>query len=443
MDVEQEASITSRESAQQSSPNLITTLIISIIAFLFSVGCAYYALFAISFRQGLITSAKKHAQIQSECLKPMPSQYYLPFSFLFPGNKDTNYHSRWADAMIYLFESIYRHNGIINGYLNFSEYVKFSQDCFINAILSALNISINCTQNIIGKKIGGTFFGLPNNFIFFSKLMKEFGNIIRPYKSYPSNISSPVSFIFQKISIYSGIETIKRALINISRPLTVTVLTPTKKCYIRDEKSTNPCPDDFNHTCTVIVNRSSAFLTSTNFSCLDFSEPAVVSIVGYNDNFLYAVKDGTTLKGGFIIKSNFIDGGHSLGYLLNAVTNNQEKELCSSHLNQERKVINIEEESGVFYNESDISNEKVSNNKERPKYIPEECSYHLIPYETAEQMIFNYKNGFGFDAYDIVFTFDSSSYTNSEDSKNSTMIRESTYTYSNYTIHVPFQGFPL
>jgi hypothetical protein len=77
-----------------------STLILSIIAFLFSVGCCYFALFSVSFRHGLVSSATEHPQMETECLKPLAIRYSCPEWQLFPTQIDTSRWARWASSLI-------------------------------------------------------------------------------------------------------------------------------------------------------------------------------------------------------------------------------------------------------------------------------------------------------------------------------------------------------
>lgn len=392
--------------------SLFSTLFISIVSCLFSIGCCYFALFSISFRHGLINSASKIVELQSECLKPIPSKFFLSSSCILPCKTFTPIpEAKWVNAVVFSLESQYRFQGISLQFLEVDEYVSFSENHYAFYASEAMNVDASRITEKIGQVYDNDKFiiyGAPENIVFFNnqkysfdrflssgpknknvkkdfifsqnsakeslnlkQKMKSksyfFNQTIMPEKASKSEdaTTNPLEYGFSSVKRIVGIETIKRALISSSNPIPVAFQLPSQIFYKEINESTNfkkgsgctiydsienhheshfnsqkslsyPCPFNSSKQChKFILYPPSSILVNKNAGDPDYDEhytsygnPVVMALVGYNDNFILHLNSTSFLKGGFIMRSVFMNNEHSREYFMNEITSFQELKLC-------------------------------------------------------------------------------------------------------------------
>lgn len=558
-----------------TSHSLFSTLFISIFSCLFSIGCCYFALFSISFRRGLINSANKIVEMQSECLKPIPSKFFLSSSCIFPCKTSTPIpDAKWSNAIIFSLESQYRSQGISLQYIDIDEYVSFSEKHYAMFTSKAMNVD----SSQISEKIGQIYdnnnqiiFGAPENIVFFnnqkytfeaitensisilnnkavnssnhskkSEIIKSrqptsqsylFNRTIMPEKaSLSEEISSnPLEYGLSSVKRIVGIETIKRALISSSRPIPVAFQLPSQIHYkeadmnsyskqyigstiydnlenqhksktIESDSLYIPCPFNQSKKCyKFVLYPPSSIIINKNIGRSDYDElltsygnPVVMALVGYNDNFLLPLNSTSFLKGGFIMRSVFMNNEHSREYFMNEITSYQEMNLCHDNSDPNGWPITtslqcIEETKNAtlcgsiefecvnkffcntsmkysYYGENNfikwgkdvkphiikidfphnflyyVIHPKTSKNYSRNRF----CGYSFIPFKVVEEMYLKNPGPFTFDAVDIQVKWAQFSYYNQKtSSRKYQKLRDSTYKIETLNRGLPYDEIDL
>lgn len=553
-----------------SSHSLFSTLFISIFSCFFSIGCCYFALFSISFRHGLINSANKIVEMQYECLKPIPSKFFLPSSCFIPCKTSTPIpDAKWSNAIIFSLESQYRNQGISLQYLDSDEYVSFSEKHYAIHASKAMFVNSSLISDKIGKiydKNKNIIFGAPENIVFFNNesfsfegynensTKKRKSSII--IKSLKNNItqksssqvylinrtimpekatlqddisSNPLEFGFSGVKRIVGIETIKRALITSSHPIPVSFQLPSQIFYKEINETSNmnqskvkliydnienhqsnlkkiesskneyfPCPFNQSKKCyKFILYPPSSILINKNINESDYDEhitsygnPVVMALVGYNDNFLLPLNSTSFLKGGFIMKSVFMNNEHSREYFMNEITSYQEMKLCHDNSDPNSWPITtslkcIEEtnnadscgsvefecvnnifcDTQMKYSYFGENNFIEWNKNKKPEIVKidfphnflyyvikpklsysrnQYCGYSFIPFKVVEEMYLKNPGPFTFDAVDIQVKWSTYSYYSQRtSSKKYTKLRDSTYKIENFNRRLPYDDIEL
>ena len=422
---------------QPSSHSLVSILVISLVCFLFSIGCCYFAIFSLSFRAGLSESAIRHAILQTECLKAIPVRYSVDDSHLFPSHLNTEAHSKWTSALLFVVESQYRAYGVDEGYLKSNEYVLFSGEVFAERAALFHGYPVSYINEHIGKVHDDRVLGLPKNFVQFMSSGRCEASGIAPDGTTMSTLKktcTPLELVSSQQ--YSGIRTIKEALWTSGRPLAVALRIPNKRVVVGERVISFP--------------PRSSLLFHHSKGDIELGEYVVMAIVGYNDNFVIEADDGRVYSGGFVLRSGFGVNEHSSDYLLSLLVEEQEKSLCPDFgdvslwaaaseecIAEDAKVCNatrlvcvnadlcaldklyIMVNSTTFYCLDDNSYVSIDIPAEylihvfnpseiHPNY--ERCAYSFMPYEIAQELELLARDAFSFLAFDINLRFKDEGY---------------------------------
>jgi hypothetical protein len=304
--------------------NLLSTLILSIVSFLFSVGCCYFALFSVSFRHGLVSSATEHAQLETECLKPLAVRYSLPDTVLFPTEINTSRWMRWASSLIYTLEAQFRPAGCLREY----EYARFSADRYADNLVTFHKSSLSNFSKRIGRLYDSLIWGSPENIGQYSGAGYELPWIWPLIDSSSSRKPFQISGTISSISRYSGVETIKRAISSAHRPFPVSFRMPNTLFWIPNASSPTSCPSQTGNCSLHSFPPPTSILVDDPRGSFALGEFLTMAIVGFNDNFIISLPTGEQLKGGFVLRSGFNNNEHSSQYFFSALIDDQEEKLC-------------------------------------------------------------------------------------------------------------------
>ena len=452
--------------------NLFTTLMISIFSCLFAIGCCYFALFSVSFRRGLITSTTKIALLRSECLSPVPSKYSVPSYFLVPFKYESvDNFSKWCRPIVYFFEAMYRGQGYLSEYMEENEFVKFSEHNFAMVFSSYLGMSIDSiTKNLGNVNESNVVIGSPESIVLFLDDEKSSSSLFVPNGFVPSSSAQGfIQFSIGGIKRVNWAESIKKTLIASMHPLLVSLRLPKRKLYLNDAEFELPL-------------KSSIIIEDTSIGNQTVKDPVIMAIVGYNDNFIYAVNSSYFFKGGFVLRSGYLDNEHSREFFMNEITSIQENMLCvddsdisnwntttleciKSNLNASKcnstelkcvdeRVCNTNLK--YVYTGSNNTFIEWSNSLEphivqidfpseylysviRPLNLSEKspfCTYSFIPYEVVKNILSMEFGTFLFDTIDINVRWTEASFFDKNKKLNA--IKEATFTDPSLTIGLPY-----
>ena len=300
-------------------------------------------------------------------LQTIPGAFSVPSTYLLPIYNQHDWGTCWAFAAIYILESQYRHQGIVDGYLDASQFVRFSEEAMIlymNHLCSLHPDSYACYSN--PRKLNLRDGGFPQDIVLFSQLFPDFAHSILPWSACPyqkhTNSSAhcqnlhdlikknPLKFEVKSVTSRHGVERIKRLLFEKHRPITFIMPLPEQRFYLScDNPYVNAsysdlctsaiykCPGD--DTVCVPVHfgihktASSDMMFYSNGETYPGTGHAVV-LVGYNDHFVLRksayVNEGDRPKGGFIFRNSWGARGHSLDFLMGALTDEEERRICPS-----------------------------------------------------------------------------------------------------------------
>ena len=419
---------------QRPSHSLVSILVISLVCFLFSIGCCYFAIFSLSFRSGLAESAIQHARLQTECLKAIPVRYSVGNTHLFPSKLHDASHSKWTAGLLYLFESQYRAHGIEKGYLSSNDYVEFSGDVYASRVSSHYDLSLSFLNKNFGRVFGGRILGFPKNFIDHFQTSRCESSGIAPEGTSASALKRTcIPLEVTTSNQYSGIRTIKEALWTSGRPMAVSMRIPNKRVIFRDKEYSFP--------------PRSSLLFHESGGEIELGEHIVMAVVGYDDNFVVEGRDGHVYSGGFVLRSGFGDNEHSSDYLFSNLVEDQEQQLCPDIGDASRWRIVSEEclasrSSLVNCNATELVcvnaefcdvgvtyariNSTTFLNVQDSSYLsldgfPEEylihvfkpvvsrnyqaCGYSFLPYDVAQQLEALSRDSFSFLAFDMELSF--------------------------------------
>jgi hypothetical protein len=213
-----------------------------------------------------------------------------------------------------------------------------------------------------------------------------------------------------------------------------------------------------------------------------------MSIIGFNDNFVIPLKNGTNLKGGFILRSGYGYSDHSYKYFLSALTPYQEAQVCpampdpaqwplpancsrnftfscqvngSLNLTCEPIVTCVGPQYCVFGDDyvwhADDTLENLRTCESIAFRYPREyaahafvpkgyvrdhglCGYAFIPYAVVDTIVAAVPGSFAFDAVDVVVQFTDASYASSKGSRDYAALSRSTFTFHSPVAEYPFDN---
>jgi hypothetical protein len=222
------ASIPNEEPTNPQS--LVSTLVMSILAFLFSVGCCYFALFSVSFRHGLVSSAARHAAMESDCLKPIPARFLCRHRF--PNRHHNESHAKWTAPVLFTLEAQYRGQGVADRLLQPNQYVLLSGDSFAEMAAAHHSTTVDNLSAHIGRRGQSALpVGAPENLRAYVPA-KDPCRSVHPIAETSFKKPSPIEFEITSLSRHSGVEHIKRSLSTVGRPFPVSFRMPNRRFWI-------------------------------------------------------------------------------------------------------------------------------------------------------------------------------------------------------------------
>ncbi|OHS93630.1 hypothetical protein TRFO_11615 [Tritrichomonas foetus] len=375
--------------------NLVSILIISIFSCLFSIGCCYFALFSVSFRRGLTTSANNFVEMQSECLKPIPSKFFISSHNYIPcKTAEPRSHAHWSNAIIFNLESQYRSQGIANSLLEDDEYVSFSEQKFASHVSDLLNIpiarlnkrisqilSLNNDENVSQTIIVGS----PENLFFYCNISHykyNFNQTIMPEESEAGEpiSTNPLEFNLFNVRRINGIESIKRTLISNSRPLLVSFKVPQRSFYIEADDGEFQCPKDSSNILNSIHSKKQNTSKDEIFLMSKFQNPMLLSTQKNKRNI------SNNQNTNFINKKHHQDRNQYLNKVdINEIdiNDNERLNLMENEKNQEFEEIRILTENG---NNNTSESESDKNESEGEAEIK---TCHKFVYMPPTSIIYN------------------------------------------------------
>jgi hypothetical protein len=455
------------EAEQRTRPhNLLSTLILSIVAFLFSVGCCYFALFSVSFRHGLVSSAAQHAQMETDCLKPIAIRYSCPKSHFFPTRLQESRETRWASSIMYTLEAQYRYSALSDGLLRSDEYALFSESLYAQSVSSYHSMTLSTFSTRLGRRNGTIILGSPENV----NLYPQPGDLVSwiwPFAEQSAKSKSVVQCSIGSLTRFSGVETIKRAISSAGRPFPVSFRMPNTRFWVPQSNASSPCPFAGSQNCTRhSFPPPSSILGLDGRGEFELGEYLSMAIVGFNDNFIARLNDGTWLKGGFVLRSGFSYNEHSSEYFFSSIVDEQEDRLCPDIANfalwrnESAPLICLDSKfcdtsETYFYRfGEDFVNARTREiltldipaeyfiHVFRPKNLTRNfaiCGYSFIPYAAVEKIMANSYGSFAFDAVDVAVRFTESSFPDVKSSADYSALKASIFRFTPLSIRFPFE----
>lgn len=282
--------------------NLLSVFLLSLISFFVSIGCCYFALFSVSFRFGLISSANRFAEDTRRCMQQRPTAFFVGSEYAVPAAPRENA-TEWCAALRYALEATYRAQGRREGLIATEEYVRFSQTALAECVARHYGRSAAELSALVGREIGGAVFGDPRNIAAYGALAQSV--FVRGDEG---AAVSPLRIEEMHVREYRGAEAIKRALVANRRPLAVAMAVPHRRI---GNATFGPVPPWLLHPAG-----SGAYARGPRI---------VASIVGFDDAL--AVR-GVRARGGFVLRNEHARFGHSLRYLQGRVGASAERAAC-------------------------------------------------------------------------------------------------------------------
>jgi hypothetical protein len=199
-----------------------------------------------------------------------------------------------------------------------------------------------------------------------------------------------------------------------------------------------------------------------------------MSIIGFNDNFMIVMKNGTYVKGGFVLRSGYGFNEHSYQFFFSTLTGHQEEQICPSLPDPsqwptpanctdscEPIVSCVSREfcdfgdnytwrgNGTFTNERTQKSVTFPYPIEyiRHVFVPREipqnfaiCGYSFIPYSIVETLEAAVPGSFAFDAVDVSVKFTESSYASSKANRDYTHFAASTFEFRELIVEYPYEN---
>ena len=298
-------------------------------------------------------------------LQSIPSAFSVPATYLLPTYNQHHRGTCWAFAAIYLLEAQYRHQGIVEGYLDENQFVRFSEEAMIsymNHLCVQHPESYACYAN--PRRWNTSAGGFPQDIVLFSEMFPEFNHSILPWSVCPYQKHendtvlcpdlahfvkrNPLQFDVKSVTSRHGVERVKRLLFEKHRPVAFTLPLPEQRFYFSCaneyvnasygevcEAQIYGCPDG-NGFCVPLnfgihKTASADMMFYSNGETYPGSGHAMV-LVGYNDNFVLRksqyVNSRDRIKGGFVLRNSWGARGHSLDYLMGVLSDEEERKMC-------------------------------------------------------------------------------------------------------------------
>ena len=296
---------------------------------------------------------------------PVPPVFIVNESYLLPPANQLNRGTCWIFAPTYIFESQYRHQGIMNGLLRSDEYLKLSEEAIGQAVVKFCRENPTAGPCIgSGRQEGRVSSGSVEQYLGYIQTFKTFKKYMLPNTSClyqdvedeatiqcPNSTvdaaNNPLNFEITKTELRFGIAPVKHMLYEAQKPVTFSIANPVNRYWFRCDEpivAESPmcvqklyqCPNDEENYCGFVEYH----LSKPHFSehvfrrgnDLTLGVPHAIVAVGYNDQFVEPVSVNVTQrppsKGGFILRNSWGGHGHSLEYLSGKITREQENSVC-------------------------------------------------------------------------------------------------------------------
>lgn len=304
-----------QEGQEDTSPSLVSALVCGIFSFLFTIGCTYFALFSVAIGQG-ISFVNSIDNPYGKCEQTIPSKYLVSRNKLFPPDESIQSNEYdWMDGPIFQLESLLSTMSIKSP----SDYFNIPAKNYIEALCYSLNTTKEEYIQSINKIVNGTLYGSPDNM---------FVNPAAFSAKLSSTLFKGSKFLIKHDSKKNtrGLNSIKRQLFTSGRAQSLSFLYPQVKLSVKLVNDTySECNEE---NCETISYPNPSSLIFPNTLKISNGPPTVLSLVGFNDNFISFI-DGKFSKGGFILRGMKPYVGNSYQYLFGAISAEDEEKICN------------------------------------------------------------------------------------------------------------------
>ena len=325
--------------------------------------CSFFAWFGYS--QG-VSMAKRAIEVLSPPIAlPLPSRFRINESYIIPVWDQSRRGTCWCFAATYLLESQYKAFGVAHGYLEASEYVAFSQEALAKFMVDQCNQNPGvrlCAHSGRGKN--RTSGGRVEDIVLWAKEFPETQRAVLPASACPyqpapedqmvcpagyaeSLANNPLEFRVKATRMTTGIESAKRLLVESGRPLSFSLAMPLQRYWfecsnglVKDgdvcKYKLYPCQHDASLDCAphdfaLQKGSDSEMIFHPTSETVPGTGHAMV-VVGYNDDFvpkrIVNFAGRPPMRGGFIVRNSWGAKGHSIEYLMNEISEDQESYIC-------------------------------------------------------------------------------------------------------------------
>ncbi|EAY14748.1 hypothetical protein TVAG_038560 [Trichomonas vaginalis G3] len=296
---------------------------------------------------------------------PPPRKFMVNSSYLLPAWNQFDRGTCWAFSSIYLLESQYKHNGIMKGFLNDTEYVGFSQDALAKWMVDKCKKYTKAVPCLSGlRRRGHADGGSIEEFITFYEYFDDFKTSVLPISACPYNelpkdemkcpkydkamASNPIKFKLSGGELGIGIDRIKDLLYKYRYPLSFSFPMPVSRYYFECDQ--NPiikntsictehlleCPHDNTKYCSFLdyqISKPNTAEMITHYTDnLVYGVGHAMVLVGYNDDLeeplMLNITRRKPTKGAFILRNSWGSRGHSIEYLYGLISHEQEQMIC-------------------------------------------------------------------------------------------------------------------
>ncbi|OHT08467.1 hypothetical protein TRFO_22967 [Tritrichomonas foetus] len=302
-----------------------------------------------------------------EPTETLPRKFKISDSYIIPIWNQFDRGTCWAFAATYLLESQYKNQGIHHRFLKPNEYVSFSQESLAKTMVDHCNENPThklCIRSGRGKN--RTAGGRVEDLVLWAKAFPSIARSVLPASACPYQFdpekqmicpddvseslrTNPLEFSILNSEITTGIESVKKLLFKVQRPLSFSLAMPMQRYWFECSNqlvsetetctySLYPCSFNSSEFCApkdypLFKGSDSELIFHPTTEIMPGTGHAMV-LVAYNDDFIPKNNgniDGKSMpKGGFIVRNSWGAKGHSLEYLINEISDVQENSICSN-----------------------------------------------------------------------------------------------------------------
>ena len=294
-------------------------LVLTFFAVLFTIAGGGIIVYWLAKNHGMALGLTALRNVIPPREEPVPGVWKINDTYLIPFHRGVGARDRLGFAVADHLESIYKHNGIEQKLIGPNEYLELSQASVASAIEAF------CKAHKDSKYCAN---GVDENVFWTDHVDKA---VVIPESAEDAGVhENPLLVSVGAVETAAGLSEVKRMLLYSSRPLILSFPRLRKKMWLVCEEGSTvdacaqrvfECGNESWCYARVFDIDSEWFDSDVSETVL--SERTLVSLVGYNNNFVHH-----GYEGGLIIKNNWGAVGHTLEFLLGKLPVDLDRKLC-------------------------------------------------------------------------------------------------------------------